>query len=146
MTGGLPEAEKVMFGNPEAPVYEGTQFTSVSFICRMSLAVNEVALIKIPSRLVYSTLSSGYKSSVRYSLVSSAQLLETDLVVARDNSTVQVYTTLEVLEPELELSPGRGVSCGPLECHKYASCHVTWAPQEVTSCKCPPGFSGETIF
>ena len=146
MTGGLPEAEKVMFGNPEAPVYEGTHYSSVSFICRMSLAVNEVALIKIPSRLVYSTLSSGYKSSVSYNLVSSAQLLETDLVVARDNSSVSVLTRLQVLEPELELSPGRGVGCGALECHKYASCHVTWAEQELTTCKCPPGFSGETFL
>ena len=57
--GGLPEAEKVMFENPEAPVYRGSEYSTVSFICRMSLAVNEVALVKIPSRLVHSTLASG---------------------------------------------------------------------------------------
>ena len=146
MTGGLPEAEKVMFENPEAPVYAGSQYSSVSFICRMSLAVNEVALIKIPSRLVHSSLSSDYRSSVRYNLVSRASLLESDLVVARDNVTVSVLTSLEVLEPVLELSPGRGVSCGVTECHKYASCHVTFAEEELSTCKCPPGFSGAAFL
>ena len=79
---------------------------------------------------------------MRYSLRSRAQLLETDLVVARDNSSVSVVTTFDVLEPVLELSPGRGVSCGPLECHKYASCEVTFAEEVEPSCKCPAGFSG----
>ena len=64
--GGLPEAEKVMFENPEAPVYKGREYSTVSFICRMSLAVNEVALVKIPSRLVHSTLASGKDTYTGY--------------------------------------------------------------------------------
>ena len=78
--------------------------------------------------------------------MSRASLLESELVVARDNATVSVVTSLEVLEPVLELSPGRGVTCGQLECHKYASCHVTFAEDELSTCKCPQGFSGDAAF
>ena len=83
-----------------------------------------------------------YKSAVRFSIGSTAELLETDLVVARDNKTVMVVTPFDVKEPMLELSPGKGVKCGQLVCHKYASCSVKFVNGEEAKCNCPPGFSG----
>ena len=46
-----------MFEDPEAPIYEGDKFGTVNFICRMSLAVNEMAIIEVKSRLAQQTLS-----------------------------------------------------------------------------------------
>ena len=83
-----------------------------------------------------------YKSAVRFSIGSTAELLETDLVVARYNRTVRVVTPFDVKEPMLELSPGKGVKCGQLVCHKYASCSVKFVNGEEAKCNCPPGFSG----
>ena len=53
-----PEAEKVIYENPEAPTYSGSVFGNVNFLCKMSLAVNEVAVIEVPSRLSENTISS----------------------------------------------------------------------------------------
>ena len=53
-----PEAEKVIYENPEAPIYSGRLFGNVNFLCKMSLAVNEVAVIEVPSRLSENTISS----------------------------------------------------------------------------------------
>lgn len=58
---GLPEAEKVVHEMPSAPTYSGDVFGRVKFLCRLSLAVNESALVHIPSRLQRSTISSKYK-------------------------------------------------------------------------------------
>ena len=90
----------------------------------------------------YAYLPFRYKSAVRFSLGSTAELLETDLVVARDNKTVMVVTPFDVKEPMLELNPGKGVKCGQLVCHKYASCSVKFVNGEEAKCNCPPGFSG----
>ena len=57
-TSGGPEAEKVIYENPEAPIYSGNVFGNVNFLCKMSLAVNEVAVIQVPSRLSENTISS----------------------------------------------------------------------------------------
>merc|ERR1719167_1437691 len=43
-------------------------------------------------------------------------------------------------------APGQGVRCGDSECHKYASCAVTFHEQEEQSeCKCPEGLHGDGI-
>ena len=56
--GEMPEAEKVLHEIPEAPTYSGDVFGRVKFLCKLSLAVNEVAVVQIPSRLQRSTISS----------------------------------------------------------------------------------------
>ena len=63
-------------------------------------------------------------------------------MVARDEKKVDVVTIFDVMEPILELSPGQGASCGSLQCHKYASCSVTFGNVEEPLCLCPQGFSG----
>lgn len=55
---GLPEAEKVLHEIPSVPTYSGDVFGRVKFICKLSLAINEVAVVHIPSRLQRSTISS----------------------------------------------------------------------------------------
>ena len=59
---GLPEAEKVVHEMPSAPTYSGDVFGRIKFLCRLSLAVNESALVHIPSRLQRSTISSKYRA------------------------------------------------------------------------------------
>ena len=56
----MPEAEKVLFEDPVAPTYRESAHDSISFICKMSLAVNEMAMIEIHSRLVQKTLNEKY--------------------------------------------------------------------------------------
>ena len=87
-------------------------------------------------------ISFRYKSASKFSVQSKAELLETDLVVARDDKLVNVSTTFEVLEPVLEMTPGQGVTCGSLNCHKYASCEVQFGLEQLPNCICPDGFSG----
>ena len=70
------------------------------------------------------------------------ELLETDLVVARDDKLVNVTSTFEVIEPVLEMTPGQGVTCGSLNCHKYASCQVHFGLEQLPNCVCPEGFAG----
>ena len=53
-------------------------------------------------------ISVRYKSAVKFSVQSKAELLETDLVVARDDKLVNVTSTFEVIEPVLEMTPGQG--------------------------------------
>ena len=88
-------------------------------------------------------ISLRYKSASKFSVKSQAELLETDLVVARDDKLVNVSTTFQVLEPVLEMTPGQGVTCGSLNCHKYASCEVQFGLEQLPNCICPDGFSGK---
>ena len=86
---------------------------------------------------------------MKFTLDSSATLLETELVVARDSQSSSASSSFSVEEPVLEMRPGQGVSCGSLDCHKYASCVVQFSGEEQPQCECPPGFSGrqrKTIF
>ena len=53
---GLAEAEKVVQESPEPPIYSGDVFGSVTFLCKLSLAVNENAVVHVPSRLQQSTI------------------------------------------------------------------------------------------
>ena len=55
-TVGLAEAEKVVQESPEAPLYSGDVFGTVSFLCKLSLAVNENAVVHVPSRLQRQTI------------------------------------------------------------------------------------------
>ena len=87
-----------------------------------------------------------YKSAGKFSVQSQAELLETDLVVARDDKLVNVSTSFEVLEPVLEMTPGQGVTCGSLNCHKYASCEVHFGLKQLPNCICPDGFSGKIKY
>ena len=48
--------------------------------------------------------------------------------------------------PRAELqAPGRGVTCGPLDCHKYATCSMVFGQQDLPSCQCPQGFQGDGV-
>ena len=53
---GLAEAEKVVQESPEPPIYSGDVFGTVSFLCKLSLAVNEAAVVHVPSRLERDTI------------------------------------------------------------------------------------------
>ena len=53
---GLAEAEKVVQESPEPPIYSGDVFGSVTFLCKLSLAVNENAVVHVPSRLQRDTI------------------------------------------------------------------------------------------
>ena len=53
---GLAEAEKVVQESPEPPIYSGDVFGRVIFLCKLSLAVNENAVVHVPSRLQRETL------------------------------------------------------------------------------------------
>ena len=87
-------------------------------------------------------ISVRYKSAVKFSVQSKAELLETDLVVARDDKLVNVTCTFEVIEPVLEMTPGQGVTFVSLNCHKYASCQVHFHQKLLPNCVCPEGFAG----
>ena len=54
---GLAEAEKVVQESPEPPLYSGDNFGTVRFLCKLSLAVNENAVVHVPSRLQRETIS-----------------------------------------------------------------------------------------
>ena len=56
--GEMLEADKILHEMPEAPTYSGDVFGRVKFLCKLSLAVNEEAVVHIPSRLQRSTISS----------------------------------------------------------------------------------------
>ena len=46
------------------------------------------------------------------------------------------------------LEPGKGMSCGQLNCNRYADCHATIssrANQTSLSCRCLPSFKGDGI-
>ena len=53
---GQAEAEKVVQESPEPPLYSGDVFGTVSFLCKLSLAVNEAAVVHVPSRLERDTI------------------------------------------------------------------------------------------
>ena len=54
---GQAEAEKVVQESPEPPIYTGDVFGRVTFLCKLSLAVNENAVVHVPSRLQRATIS-----------------------------------------------------------------------------------------
>ena len=53
---GPAGAEKVVLESPEPPLYSGDIFGSVTFLCKLSLAVNENAVVHVPSRLQRDTI------------------------------------------------------------------------------------------
>ena len=53
---GPAGAEKVVQESPEPPLYSGDIFGSVTFLCKLSLAVNENAVVHVPSRLQRETI------------------------------------------------------------------------------------------
>ena len=84
-----------------------------------------------------------YSTATSVSLQSEARLLQSPLVKA-EAGVETVISQFSVTEPARQLqAPGRGVSCGPLECHKYATCSLTFGQQDRPSCQCPQGFQGD---
>ena len=83
---------------------------------------------------------------MRVTVASQARLLESELVKARDKVRETVRSQLTVSEGLVEQAPGRGVRCGAVECHKYASCSVEFSLEEdETVCQCPEGFTGDGL-
>ena len=95
----MPESERVMQKPIEAPSYVGERFGRVSFFCRVNLAVNEIGVVHVTSRLHQQSVGSKYEGVSKFSIESNAAMLENEFVKARDNSSVEVKTTLEVRNP-----------------------------------------------
>jgi len=141
----MPESERVMQKPIEAPSYVGERFGRVSFFCRVNLAVNEIGVVHVTSRLHQQSVSSKYEGVSKFSIESNAAMLENEFVKARDNSSVEVKTTLEVRNPVMNQGPGQGVLCGGTECHKYAACIMVFGLENGAMCKCPEGFDGDGV-
>ena len=99
MKSAMPESDRVVQKPIVAPSYDGEHFGRVSFFCRVNLAVNEIGVVHIPSRLHQQSISSKYEGVAKFSIKSTAEMLENDFVHARDNSSVTVKTIFEVRDP-----------------------------------------------
>jgi len=146
MKSTLPESNRVVQRPVVAPSYDGDKFGRINFFCRVNLAVNEVGVIHIPSRLHQESVTSKYEGVAKFSLQSTAEMLENDFVKAKDNTTYSVTTTFQVRDPANNQGPGKGVMCGGTECHKYASCFMMFGPTDGAKCTCPDGFDGDGIY
>ena len=84
-----------------------------------------------------------YSTATRVSLQSEARLVPSPLV--KTEATVETASTeFSLASPQSDLqAPGQGVSCGDLQCHKYATCSVTFGQQDRPVCECPRGFQGD---
>eukprot|EP00092_Neocalanus_flemingeri_P000676 GFUD01000718.1.p1 GENE.GFUD01000718.1~~GFUD01000718.1.p1 ORF type:complete len:1537 (-),score=283.11 GFUD01000718.1:154-4470(-) len=145
MKAAMPDSERVMQKPIIAPSYDGEKFGRVSFLCRVNLAVNEIGVVHIISRLHQQSLTSKYEGVAKFSIESNAEMLENGFVRARDNSSVAAKTTFEVRDPAMKQGPGQGVLCGGTECHKYASCIMVFGPADGATCTCPEGFDGDGV-
>ena len=99
MKSTLPESNRVVQRPVVAPSYDGDKFGRINFFCRVNLAVNEVGVIHIPSRLHQESVTSKYEGVAKFSLQSTAEMLENDFVKAKDNTTYSVTTTFQVRDP-----------------------------------------------
>ena len=102
MKSAMPESERVVQRRIVAPSYDGENFRRVSFFCRLNLAVNENGVVHIPGRLHQKSITAKYEGVSKFSLKSTAEMLENDFVKARDSPSVTTKTTFEVRDPAID--------------------------------------------
>ncbi|XP_023331515.1 nidogen-2 isoform X4 [Eurytemora carolleeae] len=139
------ESGRIVESPVSAPSYTGSKFGKVNFICRISLAVQETGKIFVNSFLHLKSINENYGGVSKFSLHSSAAIIETERVKADKGRKRMAVTNLEVLDPVYTQGPGQGILCGSTECNKYASCSMVFAEQYQALCQCPAGFSGDGV-